>query len=167
MDFEEMKGIWDSQNEEPLYALNETALHAMVRRRSEHVHRCAAHSHRFEILTGAAFGIGMFVITGILAWSDPAGLITHSWIKVPPTGGDLAVLAFCGAIWIYYASYMWGARQRQLRREEDFASTLRGDLDRALAHLEFQIRMARSIVWWGLVPCWFGASLGIVVLFRL
>jgi hypothetical protein len=62
---------------------------------------------------------------------------------------------------------MWSARQRQLRREEDLASTLRGDLDRALAHLEFRIRMARSIVWWGLVPCWLGASLAVVVLFRL
>ncbi|CAN5476260.1 hypothetical protein BH18VER2_BH18VER2_14890 [soil metagenome] len=35
MEFAEMKVIWDSQNEEPLYAMNEAALHATVQRRTE------------------------------------------------------------------------------------------------------------------------------------
>jgi len=167
MDFDQMKMIWDSQNEEPLYAVNETALHAMVRRRGEQLHRCAARCHLFEIVSGTAFGAGMFVLAGILAWGDPAWLISLSWINVPVTGGDAAMLGLSGTIWFYYAAYMWGARRRQLRREEDFASSLRGDLDRALSHVEFQIRMARSIVWWGLVPCCLGAYLCIVVLFHL
>ena len=33
MEFSEMKMIWDSQNQEPLYAMNEAALQEIVQRR--------------------------------------------------------------------------------------------------------------------------------------
>ena len=31
MEFEEMKKIWDTQNNEPMYAINEAALHQRIR----------------------------------------------------------------------------------------------------------------------------------------
>jgi hypothetical protein len=62
---------------------------------------------------------------------------------------------------------MFGARRRQGRREENFGTSLRGDLDRALDHVGFQIRIARSIVWWGFLPAWVATVLWIVVFLRL
>ena len=35
MNFEDMKVIWDSQNVEPHYAVNEKGLHALLRTKSE------------------------------------------------------------------------------------------------------------------------------------
>ena len=35
MEFSEMKMIWDSQNQEPLYAMNEGALQAIVQRKNQ------------------------------------------------------------------------------------------------------------------------------------
>jgi hypothetical protein len=62
---------------------------------------------------------------------------------------------------------MFLARKRQQRRVEVFDSTLRGDLDRALAETDFRITHARSIVWWGLVPVWVATSLWLAVFYRL
>jgi hypothetical protein len=62
---------------------------------------------------------------------------------------------------------MFLARKRQQRRVEIFDSTLRGDLDRALAETDFRIALARSIVWRGLVPVWMAATLWLAVLYRL
>lgn len=45
--------------------------------------------------------------------------------------------------------------------------SIRGDLERALDHIAFQIRIAHGIVWWGLIPAWFTAGRFVVVLFHL
>lgn len=46
-------------------------------------------------------------------------------------------------------------------------ASLQGDLDRALAHVAFQIEISRGIVWWGLLPSWFAAGLCVIVFFHL
>jgi hypothetical protein len=56
---------------------------------------------------------------------------------------------------------------RQQRRVEVFDSSLRGDLERAIARTDFQIALARSIVWWGLVPAWVATALWLAVFYRL
>jgi cytochrome bd-type quinol oxidase subunit 2 len=62
---------------------------------------------------------------------------------------------------------MYRARQRQLRREEVFESTLRGDIERALAQTEFQTTTARNIVWWGLIPLWLAGALWVLTVCHL
>jgi hypothetical protein len=167
MDFEQLKVIWDSQNDEPLYAVDGAALHAIVRRRKEQEHRRTAWCYGREIAINIVMGFVMFVGAGLLAWADRDWLQSLSWINVPVTPWHVAAFAVGGAIWIYCANHMWSARRRQLRREESMAATLHGDLERASAHIAFQIAIARSIVWWGLLPSWFAAGLSIVVVFHL
>lgn len=62
---------------------------------------------------------------------------------------------------------MFLARKRQQRRVEVFDSSLRGDVERALAQTDFQIGLARSIVWWGLIPVWLAGALWVATLFHL
>jgi hypothetical protein len=50
---------------------------------------------------------------------------------------------------------------------EVFDSSLRGDLDRALAETDFRIALARNIIWWGLVPVWVAAALWVTTLLHL
>lgn len=167
MELEALKVIWDSQNNEPLYAVNEKALHALVRRRNLDFARRAAWWQFREIAVGAVFGMGMLGLAGLLALSDPAWLVTIPWIRVAVTPWDIAALVLAAGIWFYYAAYMFNARRLQLRREENFASSLRGDLERALDHVDFQIRIARSIVWWGFVPAWIAMVLWMIVAMHL
>lgn len=167
MDFEEMKVIWDSQNQEPLYTLDETALHAVVRRRNQEFQRCAACRYAAEIGIGLACGVLMFVCAGVFAFGDAAWLATLPWPKVAVSHWDAVALFAAAGIWFYFAAYMRGARRRQSSRGEEFAPTMRGDIDRALAQVGFQIRVAEGILWRGFVPVWVAAALWVAVVFRL
>jgi hypothetical protein len=167
MDFNELKTIWDSQNQEPLYAMNESALHAIVHRRSEEWNRCLACCFATEITIGLVCGVLMFVCAGALIFSDRPWFAKLSWMQDTPSLWDILALVAAGGIWFYYSAYMLTARQRQQRRVEVFDSSLRGDLERAIAQTDFQITLARSIVWWGLIPVWVATTLWLAVLYHL
>lgn len=167
MEFSELKMIWDSQNQEPLYAMNEAALHAVVQRRNEEWNRSLSCSFAEEITVGLVCAGLLFVCAGVLAFGESAWLATRPWMKVPASHWDIMALLVAGGIWLYYSAYMFAARKRQQRRVEMFDSSLRGDLDRALAQTEFQITLARDIVSWGLVPVWIASTLWVATLFHL
>lgn len=167
MNLEELKVVWDSQNQEPLYAVNEASLHTLVRRRKEAEHRRTAWCYGRDIVINSLCGVAMIAVAGMLLWSDPDWLASLSWINVAVSPWHAVASALAGGIWIYCASYLWVARRRQLHREESMATSLRGDLDRALAHVAFQIDISRNVAWWGLLPSWFAAGLGVLLIFHL
>ena len=167
MDFEQLKVIWDSQNDKPLYAVNEAALHAIVRRRKDEEHRRTAWCYGREIAINLLVGIVMLALSVVFVWGDQAWLQSLPWVNRPVTSWHVLAMLVGGSLWIFCAGYMWSARRRQLRREENYDHSLHGDLDRALSHIDFQIHIARSIVWWGLVPSWIAAGLWVVALFHL
>ena len=167
MEFSELKMIWDSQNQEPLYAMNEAALQGIVQRKNQEWNRGLSCCFTTEITIGLICGALMLVCAAMTIFADPAWLAALSWIKVAPSRWDILALLAAGGIWFYYSGYMFLARKRQQRRVELFDSTLRGDLDRALAETDFRIAHARSIVWWGLVPVWVATSLWLAVFYRL
>ncbi|MEY2579470.1 MAG: hypothetical protein QOI49_2294 [Verrucomicrobiota bacterium] len=167
MEFSELKMIWDSQNQEPLYAMNEAALQGIVQRKNQEWNRSLSCCFTTEITIGLICGALMLVCAGMAIFGDTAWLAALPWIKVAPSRWDVFALLAAGGIWFYYSAYMFLARKRQQRRVEVFDSTLRGDLDRALAETDFRIAHARSIVWWGLVPVWVATSLWLAVFYRL
>lgn len=167
MEFNELKMIWDSQNEEPLYVMNEAALHRVVQRRNEEWTRRLACAFATEIMLGAVCGSLMLICAGVLAFADPAWLGTRPWMKLAASRWDIFALIAAGGIWLYYSLYMLAARKRQERRVERFDSSLRGDLDRAVGQIDFQIALAKDIVWWGLVPIWIASTLWVATLFHL
>jgi hypothetical protein len=167
MEFNELKMIWDSQNQEPLYAMNEAALHGIVQSRNREWNRCLSCCFATEITIGLACGALMLICAGALMFGDAAWLAAVSWIKVTPSRWDIAALLAAGGIWFYYSAYMLRARKRRQERVQAFDSTLRGDLDRALAETDFRIALARNIISRGLVPVWVASALWLVVLYRL
>ncbi len=64
MEFDEMKTIWDSQNQEPLYAMKEAALHAIVQRKTQKWNRCLSRCFAAEITVGLGCGALMFICAG-------------------------------------------------------------------------------------------------------
>jgi len=167
MEFSELKMIWDSQNEEPLYAVNEAALQRSVQRRTEESQRCLSRCYAVEILVGVISGAFMLVCAGMLAFVDSTWFVSPSWMKAAVSHWHVLALLLAAAIWFYYSAYMYLARKRQQERVGHFDSSLRGDLDRGLAQTEFQIALARDIVWRGLAPLWLAAALWVATLFHL
>ena len=167
MEFNEMKMIWDSQNQEPLYAMNEAALRAIVQRKNQESERCLSRCFATEITVGVICGALMFLCAGALLVSGPGLLAALPRMKTAASGWDILALAAAGGIWFYYSAYMYLARKRQKRRVETFDSSLRGNLERAISQTNFQIALARDIVWWGLVPVWLAGALWVVTLLHL
>ena len=167
MNLEELKIIWDSQTKEPLYVVPETSLHDIVWRRLDDERRKTAVRHAVESVGNGLAGLATVAAAACLAWGDPAWLANVAWLKAPVSAWDAAALFLAGVAWLFCAAYLWRARRRQIQREDNLAQSIRGDLERALGHIDFQIRIARGIVWWGLIPAWFAAGLFVLVLFHL
>jgi hypothetical protein len=167
MEFSELKVIWDSQNQEPLYAMNEAALQAIIQRKNQESDSCLSRCFATEITIGLVCSALMFICAGALLFGGSALLATLPRMKVAPSPWDILALVVAGGIWFYYSAYMFLARERQQRRVEILDSSLRGDLERALSQTEFQIALARNIVWWGLVPVWVAGALWVTTLLHL
>jgi hypothetical protein len=167
MEFNELKVIWDSQNQEPLYAMNEAALQAIIQRKNQESDRCLSRCFATEITIGVVCGALMFVCAGGLLFDGSALLAALPRMKAAASAWDILAFVVAGGIWFYYSAYMFLARKRQQRRVETLDSSLRGDLERALSQTEFQIALARNIVWWGLVPVWVAGALWATTLLHL
>ena len=167
MELSELKVIWDSQNDEPLYAMNRAGLHAIIQRKNRARDRCLFRCFLAEITIGLVCGALMFVCAGTLVFGDADWLATLPWVRIAPTSWDTVAFLAAGVIWFYYSGYMFAAQRRQQRRVEVFDSSLRGDLERALSQTEFQIALAKSIVWWGLIPVWVASILWVATLLHL
>lgn len=167
MELEELRIIWDSQNREPLFALKEADVQAVVRRRNRAFNHCAGRRYLAEIVIGVVCGAVMIAVAAILGFGRQAWLAPLSWPKVASSPWDVAALLVAGAIWLYFAFYMDLSRRRQQRCGETFDASLRGDIDRSLAQVAFQIRIARGILWWGLIPVWISVGLWVFTVFRL
>ena len=167
MEFSEMKRIWDSQNQEPLYAMNEAALHSIVRRKNEEWNRCLARCFALEIGVGLFCAALMLIYAAVLASGNQDWVIKPWGKTIAPSSWHYLGLLAAGGIWLYYAAYMYLARKRQQQRVETFDSSLRGDLDRALSQTEFEMTMIRDNAWRGLAPVWVASTLWMVVLFHL
>ncbi|WP_456428241.1 hypothetical protein [Rhodocaloribacter sp.] len=132
MDFEEMKVIWDTQEERPMYALNEAALHENIRKSAGHFKRLVVF---FEtVLMGVAVGLSVFyVIDPLLHGQNYDRLVSA------------AILA--GA-----AVYFFFGIRRRWQHETEFDLSLLGDLNKALWQIEHHIARSRAIRWSFIVP---------------
>ncbi|MBI1177836.1 hypothetical protein GC207_10410 [bacterium] len=161
MDFEAIKVIWDSQNEKPLYALNETGLHAVLREKSRRFGRLM---FRQELET---YGASLFVITVILfiLVADYLGLVAKVSPAVALTKWDVVALLVAIVCWAQYAILIYSGRKRQHQRERKFTSSLRDDLERDIEQTRYQIAARKNIVR-GFIPPHIGSGLVSLVIFR-
>lgn len=127
-----MKVIWDSQNEEKLYAINEDALYAQIKRKGESVNRSL---QRFEMVM-----IGVNVLVAI-------ALIVAEF----PYDGDLYGLLLPN-IHIAYAVLAIILRRARRQQERLFAQSMMGELDKAIWQANYLIKRSRELIWWYLLP---------------
>lgn len=127
-----MKVIWDSQNEEKLYAINEDALYAQIKRKGKSVNRSL---QRFEMVM-----IGVNVLVAI-------ALIVAEF----PYDGDLYGFLLPN-IYIAYAVLAIILRRARPQQERLFAQSMIGELDKAIWRANYLIKRSRELIWWYLLP---------------
>lgn len=132
MDFEEMKKIWDTQNNQPLYAIDEEALHNRVKAKKNSTKRT---TNKTELILIAAnvFAGGLVIISRFI--KDNATLVS----------------TFMGVMMLITAVYLIFLRVRRIRRDEQVDSSVLGDLDNALKNINYRVSLSRSMIWYAML----------------
>ncbi len=138
MDFKEMKVIWDSQNDQPLYALDQEALHASVRRRGLCIEKCVNIFEIFMIVI-------LMAIAAILVGKRLFDEQTYQPYQIVASAMML-VVAGCAAMHVAIGRF------RRRRSEQRFESSLMGDLNKAISQVDYQIDRLKSFHWWFILP---------------
>ncbi len=127
MEFDEMKKIWDSQNNEAMYVINEEALHNRIRVKKKS-------SQRLARVTEFVF-IGSNLIAGSLI------LGKNIW-----TGEHIA-FKYIAALFFYgIAVYVMFQLKLRKREELNFENTMMGDLEHALSNATFQVNLSAKMM---------------------
>lgn len=129
MEFEELQVIWNAQNQQPLYAINEAAVQAAMWQNRQVSRRTW---FRWVVATGFLAAGSLAVVTGlsVLVSIDTAAF---TWLIK-------ARLVAAGALLLGFVAILARDWLREKRREGPFSGSLREELDRSIAHLEYQIR---------------------------
>jgi len=129
MEFEEMQKIWDTQNDQPLYVINEASLHKRIMAKRNQA--------RFK---SNITDIGLIII----ALGTATILVT--------TGSGSVYSYLSAAVLALIAVYVFVERLRRQRRANQFDRSMLGDLDEAISNVSYEAFRAKNFVWWFLLP---------------
>ena len=133
MEFEEMKRIWDQQKDEPLYAINEKALHRSIKSTKKKAARLTNINDWGLIVIGIVTAV---VYSNLSIIDDTPNVYDY-----------LIVVAL-----LFITGYVWFGRMRRKKQEQAFALTMLGDLNHAIANVNYEVRRSKNMVWWFIVP---------------
>jgi hypothetical protein len=132
MEFEEMQVIWNEQNNEKMFAINEAALHKYIKGKSRSV------NHLMQFAEWAMIAGNLLVVI-ILTWDAiNEGGPTYQY--------------FIAGMYLVYS--VVGLIRRLLRKQAEivFEPTILGEVDKALWQVNYLIRQSKSLVYWYIIP---------------
>ncbi len=124
MDFNDMKKIWDEQNKQSLYAIDEKALHNRVIKKKTKASAIASKSEKYMI--------GSLIIASLIVW-----------VATVYTGDfELLPLVLSGFM-LTMAGLLYSKRSKRLKWQNTFDRSILGDLEEAIANAEYQLRISK------------------------
>jgi hypothetical protein len=132
LDFDEMKKIWDSQNNEPIYGFNEKALHNRILSKQKQAHHITNLSELLSIVANAAAG---FFVLGMSIFKRSEN-----------------ILMYLLPVWMFItALYCLLSRMRRIKGEHRFDRSMHGDLEYAISMATYQVRFS-LLMRWNILP---------------
>ena len=132
MEFEEMQVLWNEQNNEKMFAINESALHKYIQGKSRSVNHLMQVAEWAMIITNLI----VVIILGIDAYNE----------------GGPNYQYFIAGIYFIYALIGLVRRLRRKNAQVEFEPTLLGEVDKALWQIDYLISQSRSIIYWYILP---------------
>jgi hypothetical protein len=147
MEFEDLQAIWDTQNEKPVFAMQDARLLLALYQQRERSRRRAFLLHFAPMYVAALCMLA--AIWGLIAsfrnidslMRRFKGRFTHNGFAM--SGWDYAGLAVAAGAILALVVPLYLERKKHERTQRIFAPTLREELDRGLAQLDFEIRLDR------------------------
>ena len=132
MEFEEMKKVWDAQNNEPIYGINEKALHNRILKKKNQAQHTTNLSELFSIIAYTFSGCFIIALNLMNKSNNVFMYILSAWI-------------LCMAL------YSLVSRMRRVNRGQQFDRSMRGDLEYAISMATYQVRFSR-LARWSILP---------------
>lgn len=129
MEFDEMKKIWDQQNNELLYAINEDAMHKQIQQKRKRAAR-VNNFNDFGLITICMITIAVLFFTGDFELYDKIATAVMTCISM----------------------FILVNRVRRKKKESQYARSILGDLDHAISSVNFEIKRNKTFIWWFLAP---------------
>ena len=127
-----MKKIWDNQNSEVLYAINEDALHRRIKSKKKQANRIINVTE-----------IGLFVVS----------ILTASILYFDAIVDEEGFWGFAGAtVMLFTGLFLLILRWKRQKAENRFDRSMLGELDHAIASTKATITIATNMIWWYFAP---------------
>jgi len=131
MEFEEMKKIWDSQNNETVYAINEEALYNRILSKKRTTNSITNCSELLLIIVNAGSSVFITAVNSL---------------------GKASILMYTLSVWmIGTALYVIVGRISRKRAEKKFNKTMLDELNQAIVTAAYQVRLSQ-LMRWNIIP---------------
>ena len=141
MEFDEMKKVWDTQNNELFYGINEKALHNRILSKKNQAYHITNISELLSIIVNISSGC---FILGINFYKQSTN-----------------IAMYCLSAWmIITALYLLVMRIRRIKGNRRLDRSLHGDLNHAISSATYQVRLSQ-LMRWNVVPIGVLSILGV------
>jgi len=132
MEFEELRKIWDAQNNQPLYAINEKAMYNLILSKKKQAYHITNISELLLIFVNLGTGL-MILAMNLFKQSVNISLyVLSAW--------TLAT-----------ALYTLVRRNQRIKGAQQFDRSISGDLNHAISMASYQVRISQ-IMRWNILP---------------
>ncbi|MEM7147085.1 MAG: hypothetical protein AAF591_18335 [Verrucomicrobiota bacterium] len=143
MNYDQLKVVWDSQDDEPMFLIDHDTLNASVKREG----RAVAELVSAGEIAIIAVALATAVILPLDAWREGDGL--HQYL----------VAAICLAVGVY----AWVNRRQRLAREIDYDQSMLSTVEKAIAQLKYHERALKIMLWSFHLPIAITAGIGLTL----
>jgi hypothetical protein len=127
MEFDELKKIWDTQNNKPMYVINEEALHNRVKAKKNSAKKIA--NWMETMLIGANLFAGSILLYSVVF----KGKENETYIYI------MMCAMFITPLYLFYK------RMQRKKVENRFELTMLGDIDHALSNATYSVVLSRTM----------------------
>jgi hypothetical protein len=132
MEFDDMKKIWNSQDNEFVFGINEQALHNRIRSKKKLGQHISNTSELLLIIVNFLVGAGILILNFYKSTPNVYMYILSAWM-------------FATAV------YVLVSRMRRKKTELRFDRSMRGEVNHALSVACYQVRLS-ALMRWNVVP---------------
>src|SRR6188508_1341184 len=132
MEFEELRKIWDAQNNQPLYAINEKAMYNLILSKKKQAHHITNISELLLIFVNLGSGVLILALNLLKQSVNISLYVLSTWML----GSALYVLV---------------RRIQRIKGNQHFDRSMSGELSHAISVASYQVGISR-IMRWNILP---------------
>ena len=128
MEFEELKKIWNAQDNQPLYAINEKAMYNLVLSKKKQAHHITNISELLLIFVNLGAGIMILALNLFKQSVNISLYVLSAWMLAS-------------------ALYTLVRRIQRIKGDQQFGRSMSSDLDHAISTASYQVRISQIMLW--------------------